>query len=116
IDRVFMVTALAVVFALAASLTPNPVAAQSESGFESETFGFSVEWDEEVWIGEPVELDDNGEGIMVESVTSWAMFQALDYTLVDTEACLTGMADIFADDEGEQIEDFGIAPFRMNRP
>jgi len=53
--------------------------------------------------------------VAFESVTSWGQVQAAAYEVDDPESCLADLIDIFADDDGEKIDNYGIAPIRMDR-
>jgi hypothetical protein len=107
--------AVAIVLTLITSLAPRPAAAAAGGSYENEAFGFSVEWDEEVWTGKELDLGENAVGISFESVTSWGSIQAAGYEVDNPEECLDGLIDIFADDDGEKIDDYGIAPIRYDR-
>src|SRR5688572_28653352 len=107
-------TAMLVVLTMVAALAPRQVAA-ADASYESTEYGFSVEWDDNVWTGEEVELEGDAVGVAFDSISSWGQIQAVPYEVEDPEACLEGMSDIFADDDGEQIDNYGVAPVRMDR-
>ena len=113
--KLFAMIAVAIVLTLVTSLAPRPAAAAADGFYENEAFGFSVEWDEDVWTGEEVDLGENAVGISFDSVTSWGSIQAAGYEVDDPEECLDGLIDIFVDDDGEKIDDYGIAPVRYDR-
>lgn len=116
ITRSYALTALAVVVALMSAMSPGRASAQSADSYESETFGFSIEWDEDVWTGTVDMVEENAEAIKFESVSSFGTIQAAYMDVQDAEACLADIADSFADDDGDEIENFGVAPVRMERP
>ena len=79
--KLFALIALAIVLTLVAGLAPRPAAAASDGFYESEEFGFSVEWDEDVWTGEEADLGENAVGISFDSITSWGSIQAAGYAV-----------------------------------
>src|SRR5688500_8916874 len=91
--------ALIALFGILAGLVPaSAYAAQDSEGFyESEMFGFTVEWDEEVWTGEPIPADEVTEGIAMDTPITWGNIRASAWPEVDEEACLEYMAESFED-------------------
>src|SRR4051794_2098522 len=108
--------ALLVALTVLSGFRVGHAAAQDSGEFTSDTFGFSVEWDTDVWTGETLEGDDLTEGVYLESVSSYGQIQAYASDYADSNSCLASLADTFAQDDGNQIEDFDVAPVKMQRP
>src|SRR5215204_6717926 len=81
--KLFAMIAVAIVLTLITSLAPHPAAAAADGFYENEELGFSVEWDEDVWTGEEVDLGENAVGISFDSITSWGSIQAAVYEVDD---------------------------------
>lgn len=84
--------------------------------FVNNEFGFSIEWDTDVWTGSNPGLDDPNAGVAFESLSSWAQIHAFKNRYEDATACLDDMVGIMAEDDGVTIEDFGVARARLPRP
>jgi hypothetical protein len=115
-SKALRVAALVVIAALIVGIAPNRVSAARAGGsFESKAFGVTVNWDEDVWTGTVDDLGED-EGVAFESISSFGEIQAIHASNVDADDCLQRMSDFFAQDDGTQIEDFGVAPRRIERP
>ncbi len=96
---------------------PSSAGAQTLARYEGKSFGFAIEWDEEIWTG--VELDEflpDVEAIDFESVSSYGTVQAMAAEDLDAEACLAEMAASFSSDTGAGIEDFEPASDDLDLP
>lgn len=108
------IVALVALFGLATSLIPDRAAAKSTDGYyESSKFGYSVEYDDTVWVGTELEGEYN-EGIGLENEITWANIRGVEMDGVDEEACLEYMAESFND--GETMREFRRAPRATELP
>ena len=109
------VAVIAVVGIMAGLLPARGYAAEDATGFyESDMFGFTVEWDEEVWSGEPIPADEVTEGIAMDTPLSWGNIRASAWPDVDEEACVEYMAESFED--GDAVKNVKRASRSLELP
>ncbi|MCC6790891.1 MAG: hypothetical protein IT336_04350 [Thermomicrobiales bacterium] len=113
--RAYLLTAVAVVIAFVSAIAPDRTLADSLNAYESDEFGYRIEWDEEIWNGELDEGDGYG-GISFDSITSYGGVVAYYAETDDARSCLADIVEPWAKDDGTQLEDFGVARARMERP
>ena len=108
------VATVALVGVMAGLLPAQSYAAEGGGYYESEMFGFTVEWDEAVWTGEPIPGDEVTEGVAMDTPLTWGNIRASAWPEVDEEACVEYMADSF--EEGEGIKNVKRASRSLEMP
>jgi hypothetical protein len=109
------VAVFALVGVLIGLIPSRTYAATSIDGsYESEMFGFTVEWDTDVWNGEAIPADETTEGVAMDTPLSWGNIRGSAWDRVDEEACVEYMAETFKG--GESVKSVKRAPRATELP
>ncbi|MCC6790892.1 MAG: hypothetical protein IT336_04355 [Thermomicrobiales bacterium] len=110
------VVALIAFLGIVTSLIPTSASAATfEDGYyENGHFGFSVSYDDDVWVGSELDPVDDNEGLGLDNEISWANIRGVVREDMDEEACLEYMAESF--NGGEEMRDFRRAPRSIEKP
>ena len=109
------VAVMAIVGIMVGLIPASTYAAKASDGYyESEMFGFTVEWDQEVWNGEAIPADETTEGVAVDTPLTWGNIRGSAWDRVDEEACVEYMVETFQD--GESVKSVKRAPRATEAP
>lgn len=115
-NRVVRLFALLAIVAMLTGMAPGrTLAARAQTdSYESTTYGFSAEWDADVWTAEEIDGSDGVDGISINSSYSWGSLQGVAWEDIDPEACLEYMAETFGG--ADSVQDFRKASRKIEAP